>query len=369
MIDRRYLRYFDWASFGLIITLLSIGLLFVFSATSKEHFFLSPFFKKQLFGATTGIFIYLAFSFFNLDVICRWCYYGYFLILGLLSYTILCGWVGMGAKRWISLYFMTFQPSEIVKFALPLAFAFYFNEQKNLAGYRLKPAFRTFFLPITLLLASFVLILKQPDLGTALIILFSGAIILWIANIPKKFFIISLICCTISAPLLWKQLKPYQKHRILTLLGYGDSKKERYQLEQSKIAIGSGGIFGKGLMKGTQNQLSFLPEARTDFIFSVLCEEWGFIGALFILLLFSLLFIRLTIVITTSQRYLDQLAGIGLITPIMLSTIINIGMVTGMFPIVGIPLPLFTCGVSNLWITCASLGILNNIAIRRSIPN
>jgi rod shape determining protein RodA len=369
MIDRRYLRYFDWASFGLIITLLVIGLLFVFSATSKEYIFLSPFFKKQLFGAATGIMIYLVFSFFNLDVMCRWCYFGYFLVLGLLSYTILCGWVGMGAKRWISLYFMTFQPSEIVKFALPLAFAFYFSEQKNLSGYQLTPPIKKFFFPLILLFASFVLILKQPDLGTALIILFSGVIIMWIANIPKKFFVISLILCSLGAPLLWKQLKPYQKHRILTLLGYGDSKKERYQLEQSKIAIGSGGFFGKGLMKGTQNQLSFLPEARTDFIFSVLCEEWGFVGALFILLLFSLLFIRLTIVVMRSPRYLDQLAGIGLLAPITLSTIINIGMVTGMFPIVGIPLPLFTCGVSNLWVTCASLGILNNIAIRRFLPN
>jgi len=357
IIDRRYLRYFDWISFSLIVSLACIGLLFVFSATSKENIALSHFFKKQFFGTFSGIFIYLIFSFFDLRTLSRWGFFGYFGVLGLLCYTILGGWIGMGAKRWISLYFMTFQPSEMVKLVLPLCFAFYFNEQISTK--------KSFFFPVVLLGLSFILILKQPDLGTALIILFSGLIILWVTNIPKSFFIISAFFCFLAAPVLWKNLKPYQKQRVFVLLGYGDSKKERYQVEQSKIAIGSGGMWGKGTMKGTQNRLSFLPEARTDFIFSVLCEEWGFFGALFVLLLFSFLFIRLFYVIITSPKFLDQLIGIGLLAPIILSTITNIGMVTGMLPTVGIPLPLFTYGVTHLWITFASLGILNNIAIKR----
>ncbi len=261
----------------------------------------------------------------------------------------------MGAKRWISLYFITFQPSELVKLALPLAFAFYFNEQNK----------KEFLLPLILLGASFIFILKQPDLGTALIIMFSGLIILWIAQIPRWFFVMLAFGVLFGAPTLYKTLKPYQKQRIQALLGYGDSKKERYQVEQSKIAIGSGGMWGKGLMRGTQNRFSFLPEARTDFIFSVLCEEWGFAGALLVLLLFSLLFIRLIFISLQIPRLLEQLAAIGLLAPIMLSTIINIGMVTGMLPTVGIPLPLFTYGITHLWITLASLGVLNNIAIRR----
>jgi rod shape determining protein RodA len=356
MIDRRNIRYFDWISFGLIISLLSIGLLFVFSATSKENIPLSPFFKKQIFGAFSGIIIYFIFSFINLHTLCRLGYLGYFGALVLLVYTIFGGWIGMGAKRWISLYFITFQPSEIIKLVLPLSFAFYFDEQKE----KIK-----FIFPLIMLGISFMLILKQPDLGTALVILFSGLIILWIAKLPKIFFVISMIVCLLGAPIIWKKLKPYQQQRVLVLLGHGDPKKERYQVEQSKIAIGSGGFLGKGLMKGTQNRLSFLPEARTDFIFSVLCEEWGFLGAFFVLLLFSLLFIRLTSMILSTSRLLDQLVAIGLLAPIMISTVINIGMVTGMLPAVGIPLPLFTYGLTHLWITLASLGIINNIAIRR----
>ena len=362
LIDRRYFRYFDWISFGLILTLLCIGILFVFSATNKEHIFLSPFFKKQLFGAITGIIIYLIFCFFDLKTLCRWGYFGYFGVIGLLTYTMFCGWMGMGAKRWVSLYFITFQPSEMVKFALPLSFAFYFNEQKATPY---KKPFSDFLFPLALLAVSFFIILKQPDLGTALVILFSGLAIIWLAQIPKKFFIISAMLCLLGAPVLWNNLKPYQKQRILVLLGHGHEKKERYQVEQSKIAIGSGGLLGKGLLKGTQNRLSFLPEARTDFIFSVLCEEWGFLGASIVILLFSLLFIRLTYIILSVPKLMEQLVGTGLLVPIMLSTIVNIGMVSGILPTVGIPLPLFTYGLTNLWITLASLGVLNNIAIRR----
>lgn len=374
MIDRRYVKHFDYITFGLVLGILAIGLLFVFSATSKENIPLSPFFKKQLFGAASGILIYLFFSFANLPTLCRLSYFGYPLILGMLCYTIIGGWVGMGAKRWISLYFITFQPAELVKLVLPLAYAFYFNEQKQTTRTLFKQPpwgavpLSEFVLPLIILGLSFILILKQPDLGTALIILFSGLVILWVANIPKRFFVLSILISLLGAPVIWKNLKTYQKHRVLVFLGYGDSKNERYQIEQSKIAIGSGGLWGKGFMKGTQNRLSFLPEARTDFIFSVLCEEWGFAGALFVLLLFALLFIRLTYLLTLSTcKLLEQLAGIGLLAPIMLSAIVNIGMVTGILPIVGIPLPLFTYGLTHLWITLASLGILNNIAIRRRL--
>lgn len=365
MIDRRYFRYFDWMSFALTVAILTIGLTFVFSATqSPNTTTLSPFFKKQLFGAITGMVIYLFFCFANLQTLAQWGYFGYFGVLALLLYTIVGGWVGMGAKRWISLHVITFQPAEMVKIALPLCYAFYFDDlNKNHRYHRSKKV--SFVFPITLLLVTFLLILKQPDLGTALVILFSGLILLWLVNIPKKFFVLSLLFCLIGAPILWKSLKPYQRHRVLVLLGHGDSKNERYQIEQSQIAIGSGGILGKGLLQGTQNRLSFLPEARTDFIFSVLCEEWGFVGALFVLLLFMLLFIRLTSIILGAEKLLDQLVGMGLLAPIALSTIINVGMVTGMLPIVGIPLPLLTYGVTNLWITMASLGLLNNIAIRR----
>jgi len=179
MIDRRYLRYFDWVSFGLTIVLLATGLLFVFSATTKESIQFSPFFKKQLFGAVTGMVIYFVFCFSNLQALSRCGFFGYFGILALLLYTIIGGLVGMGAKRWISLYFMTFQPAELVKVMLPLCFAFYFDDQAQ-SHFTKKT---TFLFPLILLIITFILILKQPDLGTALVILFSGLILLWLYNI------------------------------------------------------------------------------------------------------------------------------------------------------------------------------------------
>ncbi|MDR3549971.1 MAG: FtsW/RodA/SpoVE family cell cycle protein, partial [Candidatus Babeliales bacterium] len=222
------------------------------------------------------------------------------------------------------------------------------------------------FVPVLIILAiSFVLILKQPDLGTALILAFSAAALLWLTGITRKFFVIGFLAVVLSAPVLWHVLKPYQKQRIAVFLGEGDVKKERYQLEQAKIAIGSGGLTGKGFLQGTQNKYLFLPESRTDFIFAVLCEETGFVGALILLFLYLLLFLRFFMVIISINIPFVQLLATGIIIHIVISTLINIGMVLGLLPVVGIPLPLMSYGVSNLWITFASLGWFNGIAMRR----
>ena len=366
MFDRRLFHYFDWINFSLTIALLAIGLLFVFSSTYTLQIPISIFFKKQIVGMASGIFIYFLASFINLKTLCRWGYFWYYPLLILLLYTVIGGWIGMGAKRWISLYFFRIQPSELTKLIMPAFVAYYLSEQKYISEYhKLHPPLKYFLVPLTTIGISFLFILKQPDLGTSLIVLFSGFIMLWLANLNKKFFIISGLCFLLFAPIGWKILKPYQQQRILVLLGQGDNKKERYQIEQSKIAIGSGGLCGKGLLKGTQNKLSFLPEDHTDFIFSVICEEWGFWGAFIVLLLFSLLFVRLIFITLHTPYFIEKIISIGLIAHIMLSVCINIGMVIGIFPIVGIPLPLLSYGLCNLWVTCASLGILNNIAIRR----
>ena len=170
---------------------------------------------------------------------------------------------------------------------------------------------------------------------------------------------------SIGTPYIWTKLKPYQKKRILVLLGYGDKKNERYQLEQAKISIGSGGLTGTGLFNGTQNKLLFLPEDHTDFIFAVICEEFGFIGAIMALLLFTILFFKIILIIVQISNLSEQIIVFGLLLHIMLSVIINIGMVIGILPIVGIPLPLFSYGISNLWVTMASLGCINNISMKR----
>jgi len=349
-----------------MVALLGLGLLFVFSATYKPEAPYSLFFKKQLLGVGTGMLIYFYFCGKDFRRLARWGFVGYFVTLLLLMYSIVGGWIAMGAKRWISLYFFKFQPSELAKLCLPVFLASYFSELELPKFYANPPIpFRDFFFPLGMLFFTFVLILKQPDLGTALVVLCSGLIILWFIGIPRTFFLALALVGAIGTPVLWKCLKPYQQNRILVLFGYGDARKERYQIEQSKIAIGSGGITGKGLLQGTQNKLEFLPEDHTDFIFSVICEEWGFLGALFIILLYALLLTRLVIVIAQVRNFFEQIVAVGLLTHILLSVGINIGMVTGMLPIVGIPLPLFSYGLTNLWITLASLGWLNNIAIRR----
>jgi len=363
-IDKRSFRYFDWVSFCLMTAMLAIGLLFVFSSTYKPERPFSIFFKKQLLGVLSGYLWYFLFSFKDLRNFARASYYVFYGILVLLLYTIVGGWIGMGAQRWISLGIFRFQPSELVKFFLPLFIANYFIENQAL-GFSELIEFKNFVYPLGVVLLSFFLILKQPDLGTALIVLISGMMLFWFIGINKKFFIFSGMLMIIAAPLLWKMLKPYQQQRISVLFGYGSMRKERYQIEQSKIAIGSGGLRGKGFLKGTQNKLEFLPEDHTDFIFSVICEEWGFVGAFLVIFLFFCLFLRLILVLCDVVSLYQQIIGFGLFAHILLSVCVNIGMVIGLLPIVGIPLPFLSYGLSNLWITMISLGWLNNIAIKR----
>lgn len=361
LIDRRYVRYFDWISFLLILILSGIGLFFVFSATYRPEQPFSIFFKKQAFGILSGLCIYLLCSAIDYRTLMRWGYFAYFAVVALLMFTIVKGSIGMGAQRWVDIGFFKIQPSELAKLLFPAYAAYYFYTE----GDSLSFSFRQFIPVLTILLMSFILILKQPDLGTALVLLFSGLIIVWLVGIGKNFFMYAGIFILITAPLSWQVLKPYQKKRVLVFLGQGDSRKERYQIEQSQIAIGSGGLLGKGLLKGTQNKLQFLPESRTDFIFSVIAEEAGFFGAFFILILFIILFLQCFFIVSTITSPFVQLLAIGIITPIIISTLINIAMVTGLMPTVGIPLPFMSYGLSNLWVNFASLGWFNGIAIRR----
>jgi rod shape determining protein RodA len=361
LFDRQYIRHFDWFGFFLIITISLIGLLFVFSATYKPEQPYSLYFHKQALGLITGWIIYFIFCFVDYRSIMRWSYFAYFAVIGLLIFTIFKGSIGMGGQRWISLGFIKAQPSELAKLLFPAFITYYFMGEDE----TLSLSFSRFVPVLAILAASFLLIRKQPDLGTALILAFSAMVMLWLIGIGKKFFLICFLSIAICSPLIWHFLKPYQKQRIAVFLGEGDMRKERYQLEQAKIAIGSGGMWGKGFLNGTQNKYLFLPESRTDFIFAVVCEEIGFVGALFILLLYLLLFFRLFTVIGSIASPFTQLLATGIIIHIVISAIINICMVLGLMPVVGIPLPLFSYGVSNLWVAFACLGWFNGIAMRR----
>lgn len=364
-IEHRYLRHFDWIEFCLVFAISLIGLVGVFSATYKPDVPVSLFFKKQLVGMITGFGIYVFFCALDYRIVIRWGYIAYLGVIALLIFTMLKGSTAMGGQRWIAIAGMKLQPSELTKFLFPAFVAHYLHDQQDVISYGYKD-----FIPIivTLGLSCFI-IQRQPDLGTALVLLFSGLTLIWLSGINKKFFTYGLLFVIITAPLSWHILRPYQRKRILVYVGQGEKLKERYQIEQSKIAIGSGGFCGKGFLQGTQNKLHFLPEGRTDFIFSVICEEFGFVGAMILLLLYAALFMYLFFIILSIRPVWTRLFAFGLIIHIVFSTIINICMVTGLLPSVGIPLPLVTYGISQTWITLASLGLFASISMRRPYIN
>ena len=344
-------------SFMLISILSCFGLFFIFSATHTAACPFSLYVKKQSAGILIGTLLYWFFAYCDYRALMRWSYFAYFFLIGLLIFTLIKGSIGMGAQRWINLFFFKLQPSELAKPLFPAFVVYYFYTHRETSTYSLKD-----FMPLLGMLGlSCLLIIKQPDLGTALIILFSGMILFWLAGLSRTFFLYALIVSMVSAPILWHFLKPYQKSRIAVFLGYGTTHNERYQIEQATIAIGSGGLMGKGFLKGTQNTLQFLPESRTDFIFAVLCEEWGFIGTSLILFLYALLFIRILYLIMFIKLAYIQLLAIGLLIPLILSTFINIFMVIGLLPIVGIPLPFMSYGLTHLLISYASLGWIAGI--------
>lgn len=354
----RSFRYFDWLSFALVLILASVGLLCILSATHLPECFYSSFFKKQAIGLCIGVGFYFIFALCDYHILMRWGYSFYVAIIALLLFTLFKGSVGMGGQRWINLFFFKMQPSELAKLFFPACVAYHFYMHKNdQLSFRL-------FVPVLILLGiSCPLIMKQPDLGTALIILFSGLLLVWIAGIGRRFFIGITLVGMILAPCFWHLLRDYQKKRITVFLGAGSSHKERYQIEQSIIAIGSGGVTGKGFLNGTQNKLHFLPEGRTDFIFAVVCEELGLVGALCVIVLYFLLMIRVLCTILAICNPYAQMLAIGLFIHILLSMLINIGMVMNMAPVVGIPLPLISYGLSNLWVTLASFGWIQGIAM------
>lgn len=350
----------DRPLFFLSALLTCIGLMCIMSATYTPELPLSLFFKKQLLGAACGLIIFIVASLCDYRILIRYSYFAYFVLLAALLLTYVKGSIGMGAQRWINLGFIKLQPSELCKLLFPAFLGYYLYTQKQPSA-KLKD-----FLPIIFLLGiSCLLILKQPDLGTAILIACTSMLLLYAAGLEKKWFVALFVTTLICAPFSWQHLKPYQQKRILVFLGYGNAQNERYQIEQSKIAIGSGGSWGKGYRRGTQNVLQFLPESRTDFIFAVIAEEFGFVGACIILLLYLFLLLRLLYLAAHISNFYAQLVCIGLTAHIMFSVYMNICMVIGLLPIVGIPLPLMSYGLSNLWVVLASLGWCSGIYTQR----
>lgn len=361
-IDRRLFIHFDWTLFGLILVIAGIGILNLYSATTAIEVSGTPYYLKQIFWLLIGMLMMMVIAFveyrFFLDM--AYIIYGiaFILLITVLGY----GMVTSGAQRWIRIGSLSFQPSEFVKISLILTLAKFFRHPPQSDGYHLKQLF----IPFLLLLFPMVLILKQPDLGTAIILLLVFFSVLIFVKVRWSTLLTIGLAGGSAGPILWPFLKEYQKKRIITFFNPDlDPLGAGYHLIQSKIAIGSGGIFGKGFLNGTQCKLGFLPEHQTDFIFSVLGEEWGLIGSLVAIgLYFALILWGLRIAIQAKDRF-SAILAFGVVAMFFWHVFINIGMVLGLMPVVGIPLPFLSYGGSFILSTLIGMGLLMNVSMRR----
>jgi rod shape determining protein RodA len=363
-IDRRLFTNFDWVLLLLLLLVLSMAYFNLYSASYPPKLWGMPLYLKQCYLLLIGFSGFLFLVSFDYQELHSWNYPMYFLIIILLVVAhFLLGKSAGGAQRWINLGFLKLQPSEPAKLMLVITLASYYARNEVIDGYSLKDLG----IPILLTIIPFVLIVKQPDLGTALML---GVIFVSMTVFVKlrlsTYAILSSIAVIVGVFGWIKVLKPYQKQRIETFFNpENDPMGHGYQILQSKIAVGSGGMFGKGYMEGTQGHLHFLPERHTDFAFSVWGEEWGFVGSVvFLSIYFFMLLWGLNVAMSARDRF-GMLLAYGVIMLIFWQAVINVMMILGFLPVVGIPLPLFSYGGSSLLTTLFSLGILMNVRMRR----
>ena len=275
------------------------------------------------------------------------------------------GLTSSGSQRWLNFYFMNLQPSELMKVGLILFLAKYYHRVSIENVNKLK----FLFLPIFVLITPVLLVVMQPDLGTSLLIASGGIVVAWLAGVRVKFFAYSLLIFISLLPIAISFLKPYQKVRILTFLNpEKDPLGAGYQIIQSKIAIGSGGLFGKGFLNGSQSYLDYLPEKHTDFIFTLFSEEFGFVGSIFILLLYGLIISRIVRIGNMTRSNFGKLYCYSFATAFFIYVVVNMGMVLGLLPIVGSPLPIMSYGGSSMMAIMLGLGIAMSCKIYKDIP-
>ena len=282
-------------------------------------------------------------------------YIFYIVVLGLLLWASFYGITASGSQRWVNLYFINIQPSELMKIAIIVCFAkYYHRSQINSIN-----SFKNLMPPIVILILPILLVVTQPDLGTSILIASSGIVVLWIVGINIKYFIYSTLILIISMPFVISFLKPYQKLRILTFFDPDkDPLGAGYQIIQSKIAVGSGGLMGKGYLKGTQSYLEFLPEKHTDFIFTLFAEEHGFVGSIFLLILYAIIIFRILRIGSFARSYFAKIFCYGFASAIFIYITVNMCMVLGLLPIVGSPLPIMSYGGSSMLATMIGFSIV-----------
>ena len=346
----------------LIIIIIAIGAISVFAIYSTEGGEFSYYTKNHLIRLIAFFGMFLVLSFVKITFWYRNAYIFYLICLILLVVVLLFGITASGSKRWVSLYFLNLQPSELMKIAVVVCFARYYHriQSADIQSYRF------LLIPIILLIVPCYLVINQPDLGTSILIAGSGIVVIWIAGLNIKYFVYSGLLLLVSFPFVVSVLKPYQKSRILTFFNPDrDPLGAGYQIIQSKIAIGSGGFFGKGYLKGTQSYLEFLPEKHTDFIFTLFSEEFGFLGSIILMLLYILLISRVISIGFSVRSFFARLYCFGFASAIFLYVFVNIAMVLGLLPIVGAPLPIMSYGGSSMLSIMLGLSIVMSCKIYR----
>ncbi len=359
-------KHFDWLTFTLPVVMTVLGIMTIYSATrplfDTPH---PPYYIRQTVWLLLGIMAMFLTASFDYKRLIRYAYPIYAVGLILLGITIVLGHTGMGAQRWLRIGPISFQPSEFFKVALIIVVARFLSASKsplNISG---------ILVSIGLFgILPFILLYKQPDLGTGLLMLIIVTIMMLCKGIPRRIVVIATVLLIVSLPvtgnLFWKGLKDYQKNRLVAFIDPKvDPRGIGYQIEQSKVTIGSGEFFGKGYLKGTQGPLRFLPEKHTDFIFSVFAEEWGFLGSFLLLSLYAVLIIRGFETAYYSKDDFGTLLSIGISIMFLLYVTINVGMTMGLMPVVGIPLPFFSYGGTALLTNFICIGLLINVRRHR----
>tara|TARA_Y100000590_G_scaffold413143_1_gene508697 strand:- start:151 stop:1281 length:1131 start_codon:yes stop_codon:yes gene_type:complete len=348
----------------LILIVITIGVISIFAIYSTEGGNFSYYTKNHLIRLTAFFLMFLALSFVRISNWYKSAYVFYFIGLVLLIFVIFFGITSSGSKRWINLYFLNLQPSELMKIAIILSFARYYH---RVQGFNIQ-SYKFLLLPIILLIVPCYLVITQPDLGTALLIAGSGIAVIWLAGLNIKYFVYSGIMLLVSLPFAVSFLKPYQKSRILTFFNPDrDPLGAGYQIIQSKIAIGSGGFYGKGFLKGTQSYLEFLPEKHTDFIFTLFSEEFGFLGSIILISLYVLLIYRIIRIGFSCISFFSRLFCFGFASALFLYVFVNIAMVLGLLPIVGAPLPIMSYGGSSMMSIMLGLSIVMSCKIYNDV--
>lgn len=359
-----YRKNFDPFLIILPLIIVLAGILFLYSASRGIYESNGAnFAQRQAVWLSAGIIMLVIIA--NMDfrriLDCSYLYYG--LISLILLLLLLAGGARMGARRWFSIGWITFQPSEFAKIILIMALAFYLGNNR----YAIR-TMKGLIMPLVLAGLLFLLTIKEPDLGSALILLAILLIMLLTSEVPIKYMAGLIIAGAASSPFLWNFLKEYQKKRLLVFINPNmDPLGAGYTIIQSKIAIGSGGLFGRGFLGGTQNQLNFLPESHTDFIFAVIGEEWGFAGALLIVFLFAFLISRILSVAERTNDFYGKLIVMGVAGMISFQVIVNMAMTVGLMPVVGIPLPFISYGGSSLIMNFIAVALVINIDRHRTL--